>query len=404
MSESLDHHKAHDTRSSRGNKCKLIPRCPYWPNCRHVHPNCRNGSDCSVEGCQYRHYSHRKKKSGLEKAGVEENSVTEPIEVLTPEELARRAKEDEALAKWIQVQYDEDEAVRKGGTARHEAPTNSQRRQGDSEDDLLDLSFRKVRTAGIMSTAERLKILKRRGKKFVENITLEAGCLHPCLFLHHIPVELRSLIMIYYCQSLNSHSDLKWAVKVYFNPQSNQHLRAMLRYGHISCWDTSRVIDMHEIFLKRSSFNENIEWWDVSQVVNMGSMFAHCYCFNQPLNRWKVSNCTNMSSMFWKAGSFNQSLNDWDVSQVRDMTAMFAYASAFNSPLSEWDVSQVTDMSFMFTNTSNFNQPLNNWNVCNVKHMENMFDGAEEFNQPLDQWSMRIEPECFEQLQLSMKR
>jgi len=44
-------------------------------------------------------------------------------------------------------------------------------------------------------------------------------------------------------------------------------------FGHISNWDTSEVTDMSLLFLKKSSFNDDISPWNVSNVTNMRSMF-----------------------------------------------------------------------------------------------------------------------------------
>ncbi len=86
----------------------------------------------------------------------------------------------------------------------------------------------------------------------------------------NLPPELRRIIEIYFiCQDLHD-SNIRDAVQVWVNDQTT----AMLRYGHISHWNTSKVTDMNKLFFKCSSFNEDISQWDVSNVIDMRAMFS----------------------------------------------------------------------------------------------------------------------------------
>ena len=58
---------------------------------------------------------------------------------------------------------------------------------------------------------------------------------------------------------------------------------ALMKYGHISLWDTSLIKDMSYLFARKKYFNENINSWDVSSVNNMSYMFYGTKYFNQPL-------------------------------------------------------------------------------------------------------------------------
>ncbi len=236
------------------------------------------------------------------------------------------------------------------------------------------------------------------------------------LFRHMIPVELRHVVASYTIESI-SDDNIHNAAKLWMEDKK----AALLRYGHVSHWNTSQVTDMMHLFSfangpnqKLSSFNDNIEDWDVRNVTNMmgmflgchvynqplnkwnmskvmfnSHMFNHCYKFNQPLNQWDTSNISFMESLFGRCETFNQPLNTWDTSFVLSMKGMFAGANAFNQPLNDWDVSNVANMERMFCQGFEFNQPLNRWEVGNVTSMANMFCQATAFNQPVEDWDIR---------------
>ena len=49
--------------------------------------------------------------------------------------------------------------------------------------------------------------------------------------------------------------------------------KAESKYGHISSWDTSGVIDMSSLFEGAEEFNDDIGNWDVSNVTDMNCLF-----------------------------------------------------------------------------------------------------------------------------------
>ena len=126
------------------------------------------------------------------------------------------------------------------------------------------------------------------------------------------------------------------------------------KYGNISDWDTSFVIDMSKMFKNADTFNSDISGWDVSNVQNMEHMFYSAHVFNDDISGWNVSNVTNMSHMFIWARVFNSDISDWDVSQVQNMENMFWCADVFNCDISKWDVSNVQNIKYMFYNAINF--------------------------------------------------
>ena len=184
--------------------------------------------------------------------------------------------------------------------------------------------------------------------------------------------------------NMMTNDSIRSAVYLWFFDRED----AILKYGHISEWNTYYVTDMSDLFSKYipDDFNEPLGKWNVSNVTNMARMFKGASTFNQPLD-WDVSGVTNMTEMFSGATTFNRPLNKWNVSNVRNMNGMFSLSS-FNQPLNGWDVSRVTNMAEMFFDSPKFNQSLEEWNVSSVTDMSDMFSQASNFNQPLEKWNV----------------
>ena len=133
---------------------------------------------------------------------------------------------------------------------------------------------------------------------------------HGHLLRQSIPVELRSLVMNYLISKpvmILTDTNIRYAVWLWTYHRN----LAILRYGHISQWDTSRVTNMNHLFRGSTEFNDDISKWDVKNVTSMKGMFAHASSFNQPLDGWNVSNVRDMSGIFRQATAFNQSLTTW---------------------------------------------------------------------------------------------
>ena len=118
--------------------------------------------------------------------------------------------------------------------------------------------------------------------------------------------DLVSIIKDYTIFKPKTKIELKEAVDLWCENKE----KALIKYGHISNWNTSLITDMSELFKNKKYFNDNINNWDVSNVINMNGMFYSARLFNKPLDSWDVSYVTNMSEMFYGAPFFNQSLND----------------------------------------------------------------------------------------------
>ena len=163
---------------------------------------------------------------------------------------------------------------------------------------------------------------------------------------------------------------------------------ATTTYGVISDWDVSQVTNMSDLFIDKTTFNDDISNWDVSGVTDMRRVFGGATSFNQDIGAWNVSSVTTMRFMFYGASVFNQGITSWDVSNVILMDGMFRDAEVFNGDISAWDVSNVTDMYRMFQGATSFNQDIGAWNVSSVTDMYRMFESASAFNQDIGAWDL----------------
>jgi surface protein len=143
-----------------------------------------------------------------------------------------------------------------------------------------------------------------------------------------------------------------------FNGQSNFN-------QPVGDWDVSNVIDMGLMFqggtpLPHGKFNnggsDSIKNWDTSKVVNMAQVFTSQPNFNQPIGNWNTGNANRMDFMFYSyttgVTTFNQDISNWDTSKVTNMDQMFRRATGFNQPIGSWNVSLVTNFNnFMLSKT-----------------------------------------------------
>ena len=141
-------------------------------------------------------------------------------------------------------------------------------------------------------------------------------------------------------------------------------------------WDTSNVVDMHNMFHFCTHFNQPVIL-NTKNVVDMSGMFSFCKEFNQPVE-FNTSNVINMYCMFLDCSSFNQPVN-FDTKNVTDMGNLFRFCHEFNQPVN-FDTKNVTNMVVMFHDCYNFNQPVN-FDTSNVINMGSMFYNCKKFNQ-----------------------
>ena len=103
--------------------------------------------------------------------------------------------------------------------------------------------------------------------------------------MEYLPDEVLTELKEYIIFKPKTKKELQNAVNLWCIDKNE----ALIKYGHISLWDTSFITDMSYLFLDKKYFNENINSWDVSNVTNMESMFLSVKSlFNQPLNSWDV--------------------------------------------------------------------------------------------------------------------
>jgi surface protein len=83
-------------------------------------------------------------------------------------------------------------------------------------------------------------------------------------------------------------------------------------------------------------------------VLSMSKMFLNCDSFSgYGVDAWDTSRVVDMKDMFRYTPTFNGDVSSWNVSRVITMRGMFRQAVAFNSDLSQWDIRSVTDISQM---------------------------------------------------------
>ena len=147
----------------------------------------------------------------------------------------------------------------------------------------------------------------------------------------------------------------------YFTPKTSKELEdavdkrcknkeeGILKYGHISNWNTKYITCMSGLFNGKQNFNNDISDWNVSNVQNMRGMFFNATNFNQKLNNWDMGNVCNISMMFYNAINFNQNLNNWNLFNIKYTYHTFDNCKNFNPDnCKDWDLSNIEYKSNMF--------------------------------------------------------
>ena len=60
-------------------------------------------------------------------------------------------------------------------------------------------------------------------------------------------------------------SNFRTAIDLWFSNEA----QCIVKYGHISEWDTAEVTNMDQLFMDRGDFNEDLSKWNVGKVITM---------------------------------------------------------------------------------------------------------------------------------------
>ena len=139
--------------------------------------------------------------------------------------------------------------------------------------------------------------------------------------------------------------------------------------------DTSKVIDMSEMFLNCGVTNLDLSKFDTSNVTDMSSMFLYCALTSLDLSNFDTSKVTNMASMFRGCDVTSLDLSNFNTSNVTNMSEMFNETSKLSDlNVSGFDTSNVTNMSYMFDSCSELTSlDISSFDTSNVMDMSYMF-------------------------------
>ncbi|OUS42322.1 hypothetical protein BE221DRAFT_105298 [Ostreococcus tauri] len=99
----------------------------------------------------------------------------------------------------------------------------------------------------------------------------------------------------------------------------------------ISSWNTTGLLNMHDLFSDREFFNEDLSKWDTSRAIRMDDMFRNAKAFNRDISSWVVDSVRDMSNMFNGATTFSRNLTSWRIASGANLTDMFKGATAHNA-------------------------------------------------------------------------
>ena len=107
------------------------------------------------------------------------------------------------------------------------------------------------------------------------------------------------------------------------------------------------------IVLMRNLQKINVSCWDTSAVTNMNNMFFECLSLQSlDVSSFDTSAVTNMTSMFKSCSSLQKlDVSGFDTSKVIQMSGVFYNCNSLQTlDVSSWDTSKVINMGSMFRN------------------------------------------------------
>ena len=117
----------------------------------------------------------------------------------------------------------------------------------------------------------------------------------------------------------------------YFRPPNSSatsiSLVGLLQKIDVSCWDTSKVKSMYNLFANCSSLQSlDVISWDISSVTYMNNMFTNCSSLKYlDVSSWDTSKVGSMNGLFADCKSLKSlDVSSWDTSKVFTMNSLFA--------------------------------------------------------------------------------
>jgi Mycoplasma protein of unknown function, DUF285 len=127
-------------------------------------------------------------------------------------------------------------------------------------------------------------------------------------------------------------------------------------------------MNLQDLFMGETRFNENLSLWDVSHVNNFRyTIYSASSFLGIGLEEWNTERGVTMRSMFYGATVMNIDFSMWNIDKmVVDMVRMFANTKSFQGiGLNRWNIirtdpdcpsKRFCDASKMFCNATSFNR------------------------------------------------
>ena len=151
----------------------------------------------------------------------------------------------------------------------------------------------------------------------------------------------------------------------------------------IKNWDTSKVIDMSNLFYNCTSLKsiQGISIWDTSSLTKTTNLFSNCINLTSidDISKWKMDETINISKMFYNCKNIISlhDISNWNTKNVKDMRNIFCNCSSLKAlpDISKWNTENVINMTGLFRNCIKLEKlpDISNWVVDNVVYMGGIF-------------------------------
>ena len=115
----------------------------------------------------------------------------------------------------------------------------------------------------------------------------------------------------------------------YFAPPASGGMGYLIRYLQkvdVSCWDTSKITTMYQVFGNCNSLQQlDVRGWDTSKVTNMDGLFGNCRSLQQlDVSSFDTSKVAVMYGIFYNCSSLQSlDLSGWIASSANSVNTMF---------------------------------------------------------------------------------